>query len=65
MTYTIISEFPITQELKKSISYILRNSMEPDKELKNRILGCKGMPANGIIPIGSRVNCVDRVTITK
>lgn len=63
MTYTIISEFPITQELKKSISYILRNSMEPDKELRNRIPGCAGMPANGIIPIGSRVNCVDRLII--
>ena len=63
MTYTIISEFPITQELKKSVAFILRNSMEPDKELKDRILGCKGMPANKIISIGTRVNCVDRLTI--
>jgi len=63
MTYTIISEFPITQELKKSVEFILRNSMDPDNDLKNRIVGCKGMPANGIIPIGSRVNCVDRLTI--
>ena len=63
MTYTIISEFPITQELKKSVAFILRNSMEPDKELKDRILGCKGMPVNGIITIGTRVNCIDRFTI--
>ena len=63
MTYTIISEFPITQELKKSTPPPPRNSMESDKELRNRIPGCAGMPANGIIPIGTRVNCVDRLTV--